>query len=38
VVGGLPEMVGGPAEATVIVKAGKDAEAWPSLTLMTIPG
>jgi hypothetical protein len=36
-VAGVPEMVGGASAATVIAKAGSDAEADPSLTLMTMP-
>jgi hypothetical protein len=35
-VGGFPEIVG-PEDVTVIEKAGSDAEADPSLTLITMP-
>jgi hypothetical protein len=37
VVAGVPEIVGGASAATVIAKAGNDAEADPSLTLITMP-
>jgi hypothetical protein len=38
-VAGVPEIVGPEApDTTVIVKAGREALATPSLTLMTIPG